>query len=352
MRLFNKKLRKRYILLALFIAFIITGIYYWFLQHEKAVNNGIGRLQAIYKGHTAKVWVAKFSPNDSLIASAGVDSTVQFITKQGKLLEVLKHPQGVTNICFSPDGTHIATTSYDEKVRIWDVAQRKMEKLLEGHAGTVWTLAYSPDGNTLATAGEDKTIRLWDVRTGRLLNTFTGHTMNIWAVIFSKDGKSLISGSFDRNIIIWNIADGRMVNKLQGHTEAVVSLAFNDNGTILASGSDDQTIRLWSFPEGKLLRKLTGDLYHVYGLAFQPGGSMLLSGHLDKPEITEALQNFLGDSHYNKGVTARLWNINTGELLQTFSAHGNDVNDVDWSHDGNYFVTCSEDKSVHVWKVR
>jgi uncharacterized protein with WD repeat len=176
--------------------------------------------------------------------------------------------------------------------------------------------------------------------------------MNIWAVQFSKDGRYMISSSFDKSIKIWNVADGKLMKTLDGHTEAVVSLAFNDDGSLLATGSDDQKINLWSFPEGKLIRTMTGELHHVYGLAFEPGGNRLLSGHLDKPAIGEALQSLFGHTHYNKGVTARLWDYSTGKLLQTFSEHADDVNDVGWSHDGKYFVTCSEDETVQVWKVK
>ena len=38
-----------------------------------------------------------------------------------KLLEV-RHDKVVTSVAFSPDGTRLATGSFDENVRIWSVA--------------------------------------------------------------------------------------------------------------------------------------------------------------------------------------------------------------------------------------
>jgi len=67
--------------------------------------------------------------------------------------------------------------------------------------------------------------------------------------------------------------------------------------------------------------------------------------------ICEFLQQIFGDSKLNPGVSARLWHVQTGELLQTFTKHGNDVLDVAYSHDGKWVATASTDKTVELWKL-
>ena len=67
--------------------------------------------------------------------------------------------------------------------------------------------------------------------------------------------------------------------------------------------------------------------------------------------IGEFLQGIFGDSKFNPGVSARLWDIETGNLLQTFSKHGNDAMDVAYSHEGKWIVTASADRTVELWKV-
>jgi len=90
---------------------------------------------------------------------------------------------------------------------------------------------------------------------------------------------------------------------------------------------------------------------HVQAVAFSPDNKRLITGGRDKPMIGEFLQGIFGDSRYNPGVSARLWDVETGELLQTFTKHGNDVMDVAYSHDGNWIATASADRTVEVWKI-
>ena len=103
--------------------------------------------------------------------------------------------------------------------------------------------------------------------------------------------------------------------------------------------------------KGKLIRVLEGSKEHVQALAFSPDGNRLMSGGRDKPTFGEFLQNFFGDSKFNKGVSARLWDVETGKILQTFSEHTNDANDVAWSSDGKWIATGSADMTAHLWKV-
>lgn len=70
-------------------------------------------------------------------------------------------------VAFSPDGRSLATGSWDETVRLWDLSNRDHPRPLgaplTGHTGPVWGVAFSPDGHTLATSSSDRTVRLWDL---------------------------------------------------------------------------------------------------------------------------------------------------------------------------------------------
>jgi len=50
-------------------------------------------------------------------------------------------------------------------------------------------VCFSPDGTRLASAGDDKTVKLWDARTGEESRTLEGHTGKVHSVCFSPDGQ-------------------------------------------------------------------------------------------------------------------------------------------------------------------
>jgi parallel beta-helix repeat protein len=60
--------------------------------------------------------------------------------------------------------------------QIFSATIRLITTLIGGHTGVVRSVAFSPDGRLLASGSWDETIKLWDVASGREVRTLTGHT--------------------------------------------------------------------------------------------------------------------------------------------------------------------------------
>jgi WD40 repeat protein len=348
----KKKTRRGRIWIAGFLLIIVCFLLYYQLWYKSPqVNSNLFKLVSVLSGHNSEIWSVEFSPDGNWLASGSVDSTIKVWNKEnGTLVFNLKQPSGVTNLSYSPDGNYLATAAYDSKVRLWKLPEGRLVNEFSGHKGTVWSVSFSPDGKTLASCGEDATIKLWDIESSQLTGTLKGHTRNIWDVKFSPDGSKIASGSYDKTVKIWNAKNGQLIQTLAAHSEAIVSLAFSHNGQTLASTSDDRSIKLWSTVDWHLIKNLVVP-EHIQAVDFSPDDKMLVTGGRDKPVVGEFLQNFFGDSKYNKGVSMRLWDVQTGKLLQTFSQHANDVNDVSFSPDGKWIASGSSDKTIELWQL-
>jgi len=66
--------------------------------------------------------------------------------------------------------------------------------IFKGHFNTVYSVAISPDGQLLASGSWDDTIKIWNLGSGRLLRTLTGHSDWVRSVAFSPDGQTIVSG--------------------------------------------------------------------------------------------------------------------------------------------------------------
>ena len=237
-------------------------------------------------------------------------------------------------LAFSPDGTKLAATD-GPKIRLWDVSTQTEIATFKGQAGRA--IAFSPDGTKLASGSVDKTIRLWDVSTGKTTATLIGHTELPRSVAFSPDGTKLASGSMDKTIKLWGVSTGENINTLTGHKDRVESIAFSPDGTKLASGSADETVTLWEVSTGENINTLGGtgstsvaaQMLHIFAgrasksmghrspvtsVAFSPDGTKLASGEL-------------------RGMV-KLWDVSSGENINTFHGPGGLSTSVAFSPDG------------------
>src|SRR5579859_6504101 len=86
------------------------------------------------------------------------------------------HKQAICQLTWSPDGSHLASSSYDNTVRIWEAESGLLIHTLDRHNDTVFCVAWAPNGRLLASGSRDNTVCIWEAKTGMLYNTLIGHT--------------------------------------------------------------------------------------------------------------------------------------------------------------------------------
>ena len=296
---------------------------------EKAINapeDAFGAVDAPQKPKKKPgiiVWAALVAAVVILVGYYGL-----FDQRATKVLS--GHTRSAQSVSFSPDGRTLASGSFDNTIRLWDVVSGKELQQLSGHTGSVQAVSFSPDGRTLASGSSDKTIRLWEVSSGKELRQMLGFGF-VRSVAFSPNGRTLTIGSSDNTIRLWEVSSGKELRQLTGHTNSVWSVAFSPDGRTLASGSDDKTIRLWEVASGKELQQLSGHTGSVQAVSFSPDGRTLASGSLDK--------------------TIRLWNVVSGKELSKLAGHTSSVWSVAFSPDGRTLARGSDDNQIRLWDV-
>jgi WD40 repeat protein len=157
----------------------------------------------------------------------------------------------VQPLAVSADGKLLATGSPEKRIRVWDLASRRVVASSPLKVRLLLSLAFSPDGQWLAIPDELGTIYLWDYRGQRPLRKLVGHAGAVLTLAFSPDGRTLASGSTDHTIKLWHPEIDQEVATLEGHTGWVWCIAFAEHGDALISGSRDGTLRLWRAPAAR-----------------------------------------------------------------------------------------------------
>jgi WD40 repeat protein len=119
----------------------------------------------------------------------------------------------------------------------------------------------------------------------------------------------------------------------------IITFAFSSDGKFVVSGSEKRVARVWEISTGEEINTLLhGDSY-ITSLAFSHDSKYVVSGSND--------QSWRNDN------TARVWEIATGTEIARM-AHDFMVTSVDISPNGNYVVSGAYDgvdAAVHVWDI-
>ncbi len=158
-----------------------------------------------------------FSPDGSRLAAGYSNGSIQILRLDTKTAE-RDFPSGsaVNALDFSPDGKRIASAGIDGVVRLWEFgeageaelpeAQQARPRAVELHSpDTVTDVAFSPDGHFLASSGYDQRVRLWSVATGAEAKSLKGHSKYVMGVDYSPDGTMVASCSLDMTVRLWDV---------------------------------------------------------------------------------------------------------------------------------------------------
>ena len=139
----------------------------------------------------------------------------------------------------------------------------------------------------------------------------------------------------NRGLVLETITDpettlGQPEIKFQNYGNNAIEIKLSPNGNYIVI-SHGLNLSLLDFETGKILKRFIGHTDNVWSVNFSPDGKYLASGSNDG--------------------TVKLWNIETGKEIRTLTGHTDDVYSVSFSPDGKYLAGKSYGKSVKVWDV-
>ena len=295
------------------------------------------------------------------------------------------HEDAVAATAFAPDGKTLASVSYDDSLRTWNLADGQELLDMEGHTGGAVSLAYSPDGALLASGDSAGVVRLWDAHTGDLLQEITPHSATVidlafapggeqqsgyllasvsedekvilydvsgadqgyalkerhtvgngeagyYRVGFSADSALLMASNWNSTVHIWQTEDGKLVTQLEQDTDGITSLAMYHNSAQLIAGSFDGTLIRWDYESGEQQVRLEDQGPLLDSLAFAPDGSGFAVGTDDG-----------GVQFFNPMDSTPLW--------ETYE-HDGTVQALAFSADSALLASGGADNDVRLWNVK
>ncbi|ETO27560.1 WD-40 repeat-containing protein [Reticulomyxa filosa] len=116
------------------------------------------------------------------------------------------------------------------------------------------------------------------------------------------------------------------------HDKTINDVKFSADGRMIISSSDDTTVRIWDIASGQQIQTFNGHSEFINCAEFSPDGITIVSCSWDK--------------------TIRLWNRISGCEIQKLGGHLGTIYGVTFSPDGKNIASCSSDKTIKLWDVQ
>jgi len=237
------------------------------------------------EGHSGKVWGLAVSRDGQLIASG--DENGELIAWRGgtgeSLTQTIKvHSQWITSLDFSPDGTMLATGSFDKSAELWSTKTWQAQGNPITCTAEVGCVRFSPSGELLAIASME--VQILNPRTGECIARFKA-AIEGWnrSLAWTPDGTRLLSAGStpDPTIREWDTSTWKSIgDPWSGHSDQIDALAVNSSGTLAASASYDNHVRLWCLSCRQTIALFKAS-EQMFAVTFSMDGKYILCGGSD-----------------------------------------------------------------------
>ncbi|XP_053558668.1 coronin-2A isoform X2 [Bombina bombina] len=230
-----------------------------------------GKLDAHYPkvcGHRGNVLDIKWNPfDDFVIASCSEDASVkiwdipkQFLTKSltNARKELLGHSRRVGLIEWHPTANNILlSTAYDYKIMIWNLDNDEPViyspvRTIDCHKDVIVSMSFNTDGSLLATSCKDRKIRIIDPRQGIVVQESNSKSHKASKVLFLGNINRLVSTGTsrwnNRQIALWDQDDLSVPlhqEDLDGSSGLLFPFFDSDTNMLYVVGKGDGNIRYY-----------------------------------------------------------------------------------------------------------
>ncbi len=231
--------------------------------------------------------------------------------------DINRGPESFVDLALSPDGQHLATTTYGQNtIIIRDGKTGAPLTTLSGHTAQVWRCSYDPTGTKIISFAQDGTCRVWDAVSGKQLKQFSlpdwGARMEV-----SPDGKTVAFALASSQVLLLDLDTGSQ--------------------TVTASAGDG----VYFFPDGKKVASYLDRTINVYDKGTGASQSFSVQQHVVSFAVDPRGKFIVyGDQVGNVGVI----NVQSGACVVQ-PLPGAQINDVTFSPIGDVlYVTDREGK--------
>ncbi|XP_077257041.1 guanine nucleotide-binding protein subunit beta-5 isoform X1 [Temnothorax americanus] len=232
----------------------------------------------------------------------------------------------------------ITLASVADRLEVITCINVKPRRILKGHQAKVLCSDWSPDKRHIVSSSQDGRMIIWDAFTTNKEHAVSMPTRWVMACAYGPSGTLVACGGLDNKVTVYplSLEDDVAVHKktVGTHTSYMSCCAFPNSDQQILTGSGDSTCGLWDVESGQLLQSFQGHSSDVMSIDLAPSetGNTFVSGGCDKLVL--------------------IWDMRSGQCVQSFEGHRSDVNSVRFHPGGDAVATGSDDATCRLFDLR
>ncbi|KAJ1343120.1 hypothetical protein BSLG_002146 [Batrachochytrium salamandrivorans] len=212
----------------------------------KLWNTQTGFCFVTFTEHSGGIVALDFAKRGHIVFSASMDGTVRaFDLVRYRNFRTFTSPTPVqfSSLAVDPSGEIVCAGSSDSfEIYVWSVQTGRLLDILPGHEGPISGLAFSLEG-TLASSSWDQTVRIWDIFSRDKQSEMFDHQSEISTI----DGRKDISGGRGSN------DKTTAANSSSG--SSFTSICFTADGAAIIAGGNSKYVCIYDVGSRNLLKK-------------------------------------------------------------------------------------------------
>lgn len=270
------------------------------------------------------------------------------------------------------------TAGADKVVAEWDLSTGTVNPFAIRMPSTVYSML-NINRALLAIGTAQGGIHVVDLHTKKEIRHLKFHTKGIYHLQHNQERGHVYAACGDGSISVWNVNDWSLLWHMQLSEKKVRRTATSADGGLLSAASGDGRLFVFSTDNYKLAYSVEAHSSSCNAAAFMKNGDVLTGGkdaYLNKWKLGQAIESVQRIPAHNFAIydivlnefsgwiatasrdkTIKLWDLDLALKplridRKTHLGHIHSVNGLMYLEEEDLLVSCSDDRSAMVWKVR
>ena len=236
----------------------------------------------------------------------------------------LKEQIGLLAIAY--DNQTLISSNLENKIQIWDINSKSLQKTFSILSGNIKSLAVSPDNQSLIVGTSTGVIEQWNYKIGTLEKTFSHSNLGKVKILnISSDAQTLVTGIENAPVVkVWNLRQGELQQTINNNGYVSSLVANKDHQTLYIGGLSK--VKIWDLRHQNFIQSWAAHSGEVQVIALSTDGKFIVTGGRDRlNELTEI-------------SIVKIWDTQSLKLLKTLPGYSSSLNSLTIYNDGQTII--------------